>query len=45
MPNSFFFGQKFQLISHKEGKVKRREKCSARSRPVKQAIFLQDKNN
>ena len=26
MPNCFFFGQKFQLISHKEGKAKRREK-------------------
>ena len=43
MPNWFFFGQKFQLISHKEGKVKWREKRSARSRPVKQAFFLQDK--
>ena len=42
-PTAFFFGQKFQLISHKEGKVKRREKRSARSRPVKQAFFLQDK--
>ena len=41
MPNCFFFfGQKCQLISHKEGKVKRREERSARSRPVKQAFFF-----
>ena len=42
-PTAFFFCQKCQLISHKEGKAKRREKRSARSRPVKQAFFLQDK--
>ena len=36
----FFFCQVFLLIFQKAGKVKRLEKRSACSRPVKQAIFF-----
>ena len=41
----FFFCQVFLLIFQKAGKVKRLEKRSACSRPVKQAIFFTVQNN